>query len=87
MDVIHHVAAPLDVLAECRRVLAPGGRMVFLEPAIQWVGRLVYGVLHHEDVDMAYDVTNPQADHALFANGLLSTILAAAGPGTTHPDP
>jgi len=87
MDVIHHIAAPLDVLAECRRVLAPGGRVVFLEPSISLLGKLVYGVLHHEDVDMSYDVTHPQPDHALFANGGIPTILfrhgawRAIGPG------
>jgi SAM-dependent methyltransferase len=79
MDVIHHIAAPLDVLAECRRVLAPGGRVVLLEPTISLLGRFVYGVLHHEDVDMGYDVTRPKKDHALFANGGIPTLLFGHG--------
>jgi SAM-dependent methyltransferase len=75
MDVIHHVARPLDVLAECQRVLRPGGRVVLLEPAISAFGRFVYGVLHHEGVDMAYDVERPAPDDALFANGGIPTLL------------
>jgi SAM-dependent methyltransferase len=94
MDVIHHIARPLDVLAECQRVLRPGGRVVLLEPAISLFGRFVYGVLHHEGVDMSYDVQRPGKDDALFANGGIPTLLfgdrsprgqgAAAGSGAAR---
>ncbi|RKY18841.1 MAG: hypothetical protein DRQ55_12230 [Planctomycetota bacterium] len=79
MDVIHHIAAPLKALAECRRVLAPGGRVVLLEPSISLLGRFVYGVLHHEDVDLSYDITRPVEDNALFANGGIPTLLFGRG--------
>lgn len=80
LDVIHHIAAPLDVLAECQRVLRPGGRVVLLEPAISAFGRFVYGVLHHEGVNMAYDVERPAPEDALFANGGIPTLLFGRSP-------
>ncbi len=47
-DVWHHLEFPADALAEFRRVLVPGGRVILLEPAMSPLGRLVYGSCHHE---------------------------------------
>lgn len=47
-DVWHHIEYPADALAEFRRVLRPGGRLLVMEPAMSLVGRLVYGFCHHE---------------------------------------
>ncbi len=49
-DVWHHLEYPGTALAEFRRVLRPGGRLILIEPAASPLGRLVYGVFHHEAV-------------------------------------
>lgn len=36
LDVIEHVASEAEILAELRRVLAPGGRLLVSVPAYQW---------------------------------------------------
>jgi SAM-dependent methyltransferase len=47
-DVWHHIEYPADALAEFRRVLAPGGRVILMEPSMSLLGRFVYGLFHHE---------------------------------------
>ncbi|MBX3750669.1 MAG: methyltransferase domain-containing protein [Opitutaceae bacterium] len=49
-DVWHHLRYPGTALAEFHRVLAPGGRVILFEPAMSWMGRLVYRIFHHEPV-------------------------------------
>ncbi len=49
-DVWHHLRYPGAALAEFQRVLVPGGRVILVEPAISWVGRITYGLLHYEPV-------------------------------------
>lgn len=49
-DVFHHLEHPRTALAECRRVLAPRGRVIIFDPYISLMGRLVYGPLHHEPI-------------------------------------
>ncbi|HXQ81264.1 MAG TPA: methyltransferase domain-containing protein [Opitutaceae bacterium] len=56
-DVWHHLRYPSTALAEFRRVLAPGGRVIIFDPAISWTGRLVYGLFHHEPVGLRLPVT------------------------------
>ncbi len=48
VDVFHHLEFPGDALAECLRVLSPGGRLLIFEPDIGLLGWLVYGLFHHE---------------------------------------
>ena len=47
-DVWHHLEYPGTALAEFHRVLAQGGRLIIFDPAMGLLGRLVYGVFHHE---------------------------------------
>ncbi len=47
-DVWHHLQYPGAALREFRRVLAPGGVVVLMEPAAGLLGRVVYGMFHHE---------------------------------------
>ncbi|MGH7013220.1 MAG: methyltransferase domain-containing protein [Stellaceae bacterium] len=49
VDVVHHLARPGEALREAARVLAPGGRLVLVEPWAGPFGRLFYRHLHHED--------------------------------------
>lgn len=50
-DVWHHLRYPARALTEFQRVLAPGGRVVLFEPAGSLLGRIVYGLFHHEGMD------------------------------------
>jgi len=49
-DVFHHLQYPGTALRECRRVLAPRGRVIIFDPYISLTGRVVYGPLHHEPI-------------------------------------
>lgn len=49
-DVFHHLEYPGLALAEFRRALAPGGRVIIFEPAISLLGYIVYGLFHSEPV-------------------------------------
>ena len=47
-DVWHHLEFPGTALAEFHRVLNRGGRLIIFDPAMGMLGRLVYGLFHHE---------------------------------------
>lgn len=49
-DVWHHLEFPGTALAEFRRVLRPGGRLIVFEPGMGLLGRLIYTLAHHEPV-------------------------------------
>jgi SAM-dependent methyltransferase len=55
IDVLHHVEFPLYALQESHRVLRPGGRLIFCEPAITPLSGIFYRLFHQEPVDMAAD--------------------------------
>lgn len=55
VDVLHHVEFPVNFFREAERVLASGGRVVMVEPAITWGSTLFYRLLHHEPVVISAD--------------------------------
>jgi len=61
-DVWHHLEYPGDVLKEFDRVLADKGRVIIFDPDMGLLGRLVYGVFHHEPIgtfkNIAWEKTN-----------------------------
>ena len=51
-DVLHHIAYPLSFFSEAVRILAPGGRIVMVEPFISTLSNVLYRLSHPEPVDM-----------------------------------
>jgi SAM-dependent methyltransferase len=51
-DVFHHLRAPGAFFREARRVLAPRGKVILVEPFISLASYPVYAWLHHEPVAM-----------------------------------
>jgi len=52
VDVFHHLARPALFLDEARRVLAPGGRVLVLDPYCSPLSTPAYRLLHHEHTDL-----------------------------------
>jgi SAM-dependent methyltransferase len=55
VDVLHHIENPLLFFREAQRILRPGGRLIFCEPAITPLSGLFYRLFHREPVDMSVD--------------------------------
>jgi SAM-dependent methyltransferase len=55
LDVFHHLADPARFLDEAVRVLAPGGRVVMVEPYCSRVSTFFYRRFHHERTDLSAD--------------------------------
>jgi SAM-dependent methyltransferase len=55
-DVWHHLQYPGTALAEFCRVLARGGRLIIFDPAMGFLGRIVYGLFHHEPLGLKEDI-------------------------------
>lgn len=52
LDVFHHLARPVRFLDEAVRVLAPGGRVVMIEPYCSPLSTVAYRRFHQEDLDL-----------------------------------
>ncbi|MBV8376224.1 MAG: class I SAM-dependent methyltransferase [Verrucomicrobia bacterium] len=57
LDVFHHLEYPGTALNEFRRVLRNKGRVIILDPAMGVLGRLVYGLFHHEPLGLREPIT------------------------------
>jgi SAM-dependent methyltransferase len=55
-DVWHHLQYPGTALTEFHRVLTPGGRLIIFDPAMGMLGRIVYGLFHHEPLGLREEI-------------------------------
>jgi SAM-dependent methyltransferase len=55
LDVFHHLANSAGFLDEADRTLAPGGRVVMIEPYCSPVSALLYRRFHHERTNLEMD--------------------------------
>lgn len=53
IDVFHHIPRPARFFDEARRVLAPGGRVLILDPYCSPLSTPAYQLLHEERTDLA----------------------------------
>jgi SAM-dependent methyltransferase len=78
-DVLHHLPFPRRFLAEAARVLQPGGRIVFVEPAITPLSWPFYRFLHQEPVRLGVDPLSAEtplcSTDAFDSNQAVPTLL------------
>jgi SAM-dependent methyltransferase len=72
VDVLHHLRSPFRFFASAAGQLAPGGRIILMEPAATYWGRIFYRCCHHEpirpdEVKPPYEF-EPNGDDRQFAN-------------------
>ena len=60
VDVLHHIADPARFFTESTRVLAPGGRIIMIEPYVSPISYLAWRFFHDEDVDLEADPLDGQ---------------------------
>ncbi|WP_461210521.1 class I SAM-dependent methyltransferase [Desulfocurvus sp. DL9XJH121] len=83
-DVLHHLPRPSLFLAEAVRALAPGGRVLVMDPYVSPLSHFVYKYLHPEGVDTACD---PLGEYAVCSgkpfdsNQAVATVLFWKQPG------
>jgi SAM-dependent methyltransferase len=59
LDLVHHVARPAAFFTEAARVLAPGGRLVVVEPWVTPLSFPLYRWLHQEGCRLSLDPWHP----------------------------
>jgi len=75
LDTFHHIPDSHAFLKEAGRVLKPGGKMIMIEPANSWWGRLIYKNFHHEPFDEKGSWQIPSTGPMSGANGALPWIV------------
>jgi SAM-dependent methyltransferase len=78
LDVFHHLANPARFLDEVDRTLAPGGRLVLIEPYCSTISTPLYRVFHQERTDTEADpfAPDPEIARAAFdSNQALPTLV------------
>lgn len=51
-DVLHHLEKPMRFFSSASKALTPHGRIILMEPAATYWGRILYGVFHHEPINL-----------------------------------
>lgn len=77
VDVLHHMVDSLYFLKEAQRVLEPGGRLIFEEPYVSKLSRLIFKI-HHEGMNFNCDKNDYKLDadkKALEANLAIPTVM------------
>ena len=78
VDVFHHLAHPAGFLDEARRTLAPGGRVVVLDPYCSPVSTVAYRAFHRERTDLSAPAFEAEAEIAadpLASNQARATLV------------
>jgi len=88
VDVLHHLARPIEFLTESARVLRPGGRLALIEPWVSPASYLLYRYFHHERCEANFELARPFGDgpkdgmdgNAAVPRRLLESLEALAVP-------
>jgi SAM-dependent methyltransferase len=78
LDVFHHLSDTARFLDEAARVLAPGGRVIMVEPYCSTVSTFFYTRFHHERTDLSADpfvVDDGTAASPMDSNQALPTLV------------
>lgn len=63
LDMLHHLASPMNFLLEAQRVLVPGGRLILVEPWVTLFSYFIYRYFHQEDCDLSARPRELSDDH------------------------
>lgn len=71
LDMLHHLAAPMELLREASRILVPGGRLILIEPWITPFSWVIFRFFHQERCDLseipsAFSDSHPAAKKLAF---------------------
>jgi SAM-dependent methyltransferase len=75
VDTFHHLPDASLFLSEASRVLKENGKLIMIEPANSWWGRLIYSNFHHEPFDPEGNWQIPDSGPLTGANGALPWIV------------
>jgi len=79
VDVLHHIEFPVLFFREVKRVLQHGGRLIFIEPVITPLSRILLHLFHPEPIDFEQNpLLEKQSDPSRLpfdANQAIPTLL------------
>lgn len=84
VDVFHHLARPTRFFDEAVRVLAPGGRLLVLDPYCSTLSTLAFRWFHHERTDLDVDAFEDDvtvAETPMASNQARATLAFFREPG------